>query len=351
MNEKLCRIMLAGHQVPGALECSYQTAFETLGCQVYTFDIVEAVDRYALLGYVGRLFNKFVPVEPWMQKANRELVLQTMDLKPDLILTFGQHPFRVGSLAQIRASTDAWLMHIWPDTLLNWNTHLSACISMYDCVATYSRTTVSLFQELGARRALWLPLAGDPSLHPRVVSAESGEQEYAADVTFIGGWRPEREELLSQLNDLDLKIWGPDWGRRCQGNKTIMSAWQGRAVYGVEFAQAIASSKISLNMIDPTNYPAANMRFFEIPMAGGLQISSPCPEMENEFRHGEHIFYYRQVDELSDLIRRLLADDRLRSQVATTAYEKVLAGHTYVHRARRILELYECQGQRKKGAL
>ena len=39
------------------------------------------------------------------------------------------------------------------------------------------------------------------------------------------------------------------------------------------------------------------MRFFEISTAGGLQVSSACPEMENEFRHAEHIFYYQRQDE------------------------------------------------------
>ena len=335
------RILLVGRESVGNLESSYHRAFEELGYQVFRFDIVAAIERYTRLGLAGRLFNRFVPVEPWVQKAHRELVLKTMGLRPDLVVTFGQYPFRVGSLALMRASTDAWLVHIWPDPLFNWDTHLTACISMYDCIATYSKTTVPIFQELGARCVLWVPLAGDPSLHPVVTCSESERQEFGADVAFIGGWRPEREAALSRLRDFDLKIWGPEWGRRCRGNRVIMRAWQGRPLYGVEFAKAVASTKISLNIIDPTNHPAANMRFFEIPMAGGMQVSSPCPEMEQEFRHGEQVFYYQQAGELPDLIRYLLADDELRARVAASAHQKVLAEHTYTHRARHILQLYE----------
>jgi spore maturation protein CgeB len=349
MNDKVYRVMLVGHFETGRLEWSYKSAFEALGCEVLSFDIVVAVERYVRLGLVGRLLNTFLSVEPWIQKAHRELALKAMNLKPDLVVTFGQYPLRVGSLALIRASTDASLVHIWPDPLFNWNTHLTACIPMYDCIATYSKATVSIFQELGAKCALWIPLAGDPSLHPVVTCTEPEKQEFSADVTFAGRWRPERETVLSQLSNFDLKIWGPDWGRRCKSNRAIMRAWQGRPIYGSEFAKAIASSKISLNIIDPTNYPAANMRFFEIPVAGGLQISSPCPEMDGEFRHGEHVFYYKQVDELPGLIRHLLADDKLRNQVATSAYQKALADHTYTHRARRIVQLYE-RHPRKGGA-
>lgn len=109
-------------------------------------------------------------------------------------------------------------------------------------------------------------------------------------MTFIGGWRPEREAVLAGLAGLDLKIWGPEWDRRCAGNAVVLKAWQGRPLVGTEFATAVAASKVNLNIIDPTNHPAANMRFFEIPVAGGLQVCSACPEMSGVFRDGEEIF-------------------------------------------------------------
>jgi spore maturation protein CgeB len=145
--------------------------------------------------------------------------------------------------------------------------------------------------------------------------------------------------MLEALTQFDLKIWGPDWGRRCKNNLGIMNVWQGRALRGSEFAKAVASSKINLNIIDPTNYPAANMRFFEIPCAGGMQVCSPCPEMEQEFKNGETIFYYRSVSELSDQIRSLLDNSELRERVKHAAHRKVMEKHTYLHRVKQILDL------------
>jgi spore maturation protein CgeB len=183
-------------------------------------------------------------------------------------------------------------------------------------------------------------LAGDPALHSAPREAAQNEQTYGADVTFVGGWRPEREAVLSQLTAFDVKIWGPDWGRRCKGKPAILKAWQGRPLYGAGFARAVAHCKVNLNVIDPTNYPAANMRFFEIPTAGGLQVASACPEMAHEFRHGKHLFYYSQSEDLPALIRSLLSDHTLRTTVATAAHKKVLQAHTYAHRAEQILALY-----------
>jgi spore maturation protein CgeB len=118
-----------------------------------------------------------------------------------------------------------------------------------------------------------------------------------------------------------------------------MGAWQGKCIFGKEFARVVVNSKINLNIIDSTNFPAANMRFFEIPCAGGFQVSSPCPEMEGKFKHGESIFYYRTPEELPDMIHSLLNNDPLRIQVAQKAHAMVLNEHTYKHRAQQILGL------------
>ncbi len=178
-------------------------------------------------------------------------------------------------------------------------------------------------------------------MHSPAECKDSDKARYSADVTFIGGWRPEREAILSTLGSFDLKIWGPDWGRRCHGNRSLLKHWQGRALYEAEFAKAVSNSGINLNIIDPLNFPAANMRFFEIPVAGGLQVSSACPEMKRDFIHGEHLFYYRDADDLTNVIATLMANPPLRRGVAKVGQAKVLASHTYADRVRSILQQFE----------
>lgn len=338
MIESNRKILLVGYFGPGALEYSYKSAFCDLGCDVSSFNIADSVQRNCRGGKAGRLFNRFVPVEPWIRKANREMVLEVLLFKPDVVVVFGQNPVQVGALAQIRAMLDVKIVYVWPDTLLNLSHTMVDILPMYDLIATYSRSTVPVFYELGAKRVEWIPLGADPHMH----TPPAGREGFMCDVSFIGQWRPERDavmaHILSTLSDIDVKIWGPDWNRR-SSNPAIRRAWQGRALYAGEFAQVVATSRISINTIDDTNYPAANMRFFEIPMAGGLQISSRCPEMEDEFKHGETVFYYHNLEEVRDLISSLLADGRARQRVAAKAHEKVLNAHTYMHRARRILEL------------
>jgi hypothetical protein len=339
MNQIANKIMLVGHFGVGTLAQSYRSAFQQLGYEVSCFDLGVSVEKNCRFGAVGRKFNFYVPVEAWIRKANREMVVKASDLTPALVIVVGTCPVSAGALAQIKASFEVTLVHIWPDTLVNLDSPLLECLPLYDLVCVYSHNAVGPVKKLGARRPVWTPLAGDPSMHgvPQCTASETAE--YGADLTFIGGWRPEREAVLSSLTRFDLKIWGPDWGRRCRNNPLVLKAWQGRALRGAEFAKAVASSKINLNIIDQTNYPAANMRFFEIPCAGGLQVCSPCPEMEHEFKHAETLFYYKDEDELSIQIRHLLDNSEVRERVKPAAYRKVMEKHTYFHRAKQILGL------------
>lgn len=329
--------MLVGEFPIGALECSYRSAFEALGWQVRSFDIVKAVNDHCRGGRFGRLFNTFVPVEPWIRKANRDLVLSAIEFRPQVIVSFGHYPIRVGALAQLRTSLTADLVHVWPDPLVNWSTDLTSCLPLYDLVATFSQATVPVFRELGANRVAWVPLAGDPTLHEIVPCTPEDVAKYTADVSFIGAWRPEREFVLSLLGGYSMRIWGPDWGRRTKDNPVVRKAWQGRAIYGSEFAKAVTCSKVSLNIIDATITQSPNMRFFEIPLAGGLQLVSRCSEMENEFHHGKQVFFFDRPEDIPDLLRRLLTDESMRSRVASAAHEAVLTKHTYGHRVAQIL--------------
>lgn len=334
---KARRILIVGNAHRGNLEASYEAAFRQLGCEVEVFSLARAVDGYARLGRAGRVFNRFVPVEAWVRKANRDLVMKAIEWQPGVVLIVGQHPVRLGAVAQLQTGTSVRVGLVWPDTLLNLEDNLVACLPVLDAVFTYSERSVASFRRLGAGTVEWVPLAGDPQLHTPATPSPVERAQYGADVTFIGGWRPEREAVLTGLTGLDLKIWGPEWDRRCAGNAVVLKAWQGRPLVGAEFATAVAASKVNLNIIDPTNHPAANMRFFEIPVAGGLQVCSACPEMSGVFRDGEQLFYYHDAGGLRALLQTLLAQEPRRRAVAAAGQALALGAHTYRHRAERIL--------------
>lgn len=331
------KILMVGHEDGVNLESSYSRAFQSLGHEVEIFALESHIQSYIRLGKVGRLIQRFNPIETWVRKGNRELVTFVLGGEVDLLVVIGSAPVHVGALAQIRAATSTYAAWIWPDTLVNLAEQSPATIPLYQTIFSYSSEAAKVFESMGAS-VIWLPLAGDPELHFPGDLNEDEIKKYKADITFIGGWRPEREAALSSLSNYDLKIWGPEWGRRCTTEK-VRSLWQGRALLGSDFAKAIAASRINLNIIDPINFPAANMRFFEILAAGGLQVSSTCPEMESVFVNGEHLFYYRSEKDLPAQIDQLLRDEELCRRVAKRGHELLMSAHTYTHRARAICDV------------
>jgi spore maturation protein CgeB len=333
----MLKVILVGSFSIGAFEHCYASAFRDNNCEVITFDISEAINKNCRLGKIGQLFNKFVPVEPWIRKANREMILKIKQSNPDILIVFGQNGVLTSALAELKTIDQISLVYVWQDAFLNMGNNQINSLRLYDLICSYSKNSITALQELGGKKVIWLPLGADAHL----LSGVKVREEFRCDIAFIGQWRPEREDvvsaLINQIPGISVKLWGPDWKRRSKDEK-IIKAWQGRSLYGKEFAQAIVSAKLNLNIIDVTNYPAANMRFFEIPCAGGLQISSVCPEMESEFKNGETTFYFKNHSELAEIVKSLLNDESTIDLVRRKANIKIMEGHTYKHRAQEILE-------------
>lgn len=332
------KVLLVGAFNSGALENAYYDGFIQNDCNVECFDIHETQNSFARFNNIGRIFNKFVPVEPWLRKANRLLVLKVRDYNPDLIIVFGQNRVLPGALAQIKSTSNAKLLFVWQDSMIFLNTNIICSLPLYDIVFTYSLSNIKSFKSLGANIVEWLPLAANPNYHYPVEPNASMK----CDLAFVGQWRPEREDaiqvLLDNIENINIKVWGLDWLRYSK-NKKIKSIWQGSSIYGEEFSKVICSATVNLNVIDDTNYPAANMRFFEIPSIGGCQISSICPEMSTVFQHKKDVLYYEDNKGLIDIMNAVLKNEIDIEFIKKSGHEKVLLSHTYKYRANQILKL------------
>lgn len=334
----MAKILVVGIISTWSIEKSYINSFKALGHQVDSFDIVQSEIRHTRLYKFGRLLNNFIPIEAWIRKSNKDLFVFVKKIQPDVIIVFGQSRISTGLIAQARISFPGIkFLFFWPDPMLNLTPNLINNLKLYDIVFSYSRDSISVFESLGAKNVKWLPFAGDIGLHGSPIF----KREYECDLSFIGMWRPEREEIIfkifQDLPMLNIKIWGPDW-ERSKYYKHLRKIHQKKDLRGSEFAAAIYSSKISLNIMDDTNYPASNMRFFEIPCSGGLQLSSYCPEMIDFFIDGESISYFKSPEDLPKIIENLLINQEHRAKILNKSKDLILNEHNYTKRALLILE-------------
>lgn len=322
-----------------ALESSYARALAQLGFEVHRWDPMEALYRNVRLDRLGRLFSTFVHVEPWLRKANLELLARVDELRPALVLVIATSGVRAGTLAQIRVRAPETLIYcVYPDSPHNLDNDRIHCLPFFDRVTVSSPAWASAFEHLGAERVHYLPFAADTALHTPAQVEQNAEGRH--DLAFVGTWRPEREALLEQLSDFDLVIWGGAyWKKRTQPGSRLRRAWAGRPAFGVEFAQVCANSRIMLNVMDAATWPGPNMRTFEHAACGAFTLVTRSPATLELFVEGETIASFETPEEARSKIRYYLEHEDLREKIAQASYRFVVEGdHTYLDRAKQLIE-------------
>lgn len=322
------------------LESSYSSSAKALGYEVLSFDPDQEIKKHIKLGKMGRMIYDFLNVEVWARKMNRELIVKVKRETPDVLLVTGGSKIFYGTLSTIKVILPSCkLVWIWPDTPMNLNSNVLDCSRLFDVSATYSKSTLPVYKTLGFNNVHWIPLAGDLFMHLNEVNQDD---VFKCDISFVGMWRPEREKYLKIINDnfghLNIEIYGNYWERNCQ-DKQLLKKWKGSGFYAKALSDHFKTCRININIIDDTNYPAANMRFFEIPTSGGLQVCSSCPEFEEEFVDKRDVVYFNNEGELIEKIKWILEHSDEAHEIRMSAQSKIKETHNYTKRLQNIIQL------------
>ncbi len=334
------KIFIAGESGNNCLEMSYLKAFREEGYEVELFDTTLAIKKYARPFGYGYTLHKFFPVESWVKKANKDLTEAVKTFEPDLFIAFSGAQILPGSFAYIRSLLATRLYWYWADPLPNLSRYVYLSVPLTDGIFTYSESSVKAFRAMGMKNAWWLPFAADADAHFIKAAAR---HSYAYDVSFIGSWRPEREHALRVIYEnfpgLRFRVAGPYW-HRCTF-APIRRIASTKPVYGKEFSEIVQQSYLSLNVNDKSNYPAVNMRFFEILTAGGLELCSAGPEMEQVFRNREHLLYFSNDSQLIETVRFALENTDSMEAVKIAGQALLRKDHLYLNRVKKMVSVLD----------
>jgi hypothetical protein len=219
-----------------------------------------------------------------------------------------------------------------------FNYYYGADPGEYDLVVSNSEGGLGRLRELGARRAEAVFWGADPDLfRPLPVEKE-------IDVFFYGYGDKFRREWVERLvgepsrrlPDVEFALGGRDY-RGDTGRARMV----GDVVFNV-FARAISAARINLNITRRSHAEvplSSTCRPFELAAAGAAIVSNPHDGIEQWFEPGQEIVVVGDAEEAVAAYRGLLADPAAAEAMGRRARERVLDEHTYVHRARRLLEL------------
>ncbi len=209
---------------------------------------------------------------------------------------------------------------------------------------TYFRDELRLF---GFDNVVFLPHCYDPGFYEMPIP-DPELAPYAADVTFIGGHYGYRERFFSRLTDdcVRFRIWGPRWDQaRDPWIRERVGA--SRGVYGEEKLKIARAGKIFLSLINGGNsVRCPDDKPVIYAGAGAFVMTNHKPDMELVFTPGEEIVTFRSREELQALIRRYLADEEARREIARRGQARARQDHTAAVRFQQILAILKERGLR-----
>ena len=247
---------------------------------------------------------------------------------------------------------------------------------LFDLVWLTSRETRPHFETLGCA-TLFQPYAANPFL-PRC------EQERVSGVGFVGTPYGSRANMIASLTSAEIDVYchylksetaspaacAPQPGGRAQMAQTVWNLArfaQGRRIllgaaknkllrtalpenaflhaehvvppetlYQVYPRYALTLSSTAARNTGVLRRPLdiVNLRSFEIPMSGGVQICRYTEELAGYFEAGEEILFYRDDAELAALATEWLSDRRSadRARIRAAARERAARDHTWYRR-------------------
>lgn len=336
------KILIVGSKFKYSLAQSYKRAFDSLSCKTHIFDIREAYEDLNLVNKIThRLFWK------WLGGlVQNHLINVIKKHQPDFILVFKGWLIKPKTLNKIKNKfPEIKLFNFNPDNPFNtWhhgnsNVWIRKSIPLYDSYFIWGEFLISKLYKSGAQNVHYLPFGYEKEIHRPVDVSNRDQDYYGSDLSFIGSWDRERESILSNLVDFDLKIWGNDWNK---ASKKVRYRWQKKAVYGEEFSKVVNASKINLNLIRRQNESSHNMRTFEIPACKGFMLSTRTKEQSEFFQEEKEVDYFSDLKELKNKINYYIKNSDVAEKVAESGHETLLKqGYRYKDRAEEILEIFK----------
>jgi spore maturation protein CgeB len=215
-----------------------------------------------------------------------------------------------------------------PEILLLGRATQRVFTTYYDGVAEYHAA--------GIAEAHWLPQGMDPLIDAPV---DDWPDAYDCDASFIGsGPFPHRWPVLKEVAKVcQLQVRGPGWERAPQEIPVA-----GGEIRGEAFAAATCAARISLGAsFSPeqaqARYSASN-RMWKVLGCGGFYLGEYVEGIEMFAKEGEECSWYRGPEEAAAKVRHWLDHPEERRRIAAKGRVHALAGHTYAHRVRRLLE-------------
>jgi spore maturation protein CgeB len=217
----------------------------------------------------------------------------------------------------------------FPDTCVDLKKY-SVIALFFDYVFISQKWLVEKLRRVN-KNTFYLPFACDPD-RLKGISVEG--KKY--DVAFLGSLYNDRKEILTKLvKHFKMNNYTTD------SNKLSLK----------DITRLHLESKIVFNKL-PIGYGDYNLRVFDVLCCGSLLLTDEPQEHDNPlFRNKEHLITYTPKDNITDIVRYYLTNNKEREEISERGRKLVLEKHTYNHRVQTIFEIIKANNFRMEAPL
>jgi len=302
------KILIVGSNKSWAIERFFIRYLKELGAEVHLYAAPDLIfDRHTKNIFFKILFKTkistgYVAVNKGLMKTAEKLqpdviwVFKGMEIFPSTLRTLGQrfklanynpdHPFIIASKG-------------------GGNQNVRNSVGLYDLHFCYSLQLKHQIEQEFKIPAVFLPFGFDLSMAD--YQEAIGEPEILR-VCFLGNPDGIREKCIAFIaeNGFEIDVYGHGWDKTALQNKSNVR--MDHAIYGLAFWKKLRAYRVQLNIFREHNAGSHNMRSFEIPAVGGIQLAPYSEEQSAFFETGKEIFFYKSDEEMIRRIKELLAE-------------------------------------------
>lgn len=269
----------------------------------------------------------------WRQRHRQQLQAAMRPARWDILLSI-QGTLDRQTVTQLRRQSPRLRVIYW------WGDILTAQAQARIHEAAGFADTL-LVSYLGSYRALkpayqdklvYFPFGVSPEFHTTGTLSARDRKRFTADVAFVGTYYPERCALIRYLDtqlDSPVSVWGRGW-RKCRGisHHGALSLADSLKVYHC--------SRISLNLHHVDTPDGFNMKYYEIPAAGGFQICDWQPLMDSTAPDRRPVAC-RSLPEFAAQVHHYLVHEQQRRHISATLSQAVFSTADYQDRLEQLL--------------
>lgn len=337
------KILILGAKKPHNIEYHY-SKYINLDSNI-TCEIYPSYDFFAEL-LTKSIFNKVVNrinVNWLLSKINKDILIQVKQFQPDIVWVFKGMEILSETILDIKKG-GAKVVNYNPDHpflfsgIGSGNKNVTNSFSLFDYHITYNTSLKEKIEQDYGIPTFILPFGYE--LKSELYQSVSKLDE-VNKVCFIGNPDTTRIKFISYLleNNISLTVFGHGWDSKLTGfrNCEIFDA-----VYHEKMWENMHRYRVQLNIFREHNMGSHNMRTFEIPAIGGIQLAPDTLEHRAFFEPENEIFLYQDLKECLLQIKKILAlsPNQAASLRLASRARSINSNYSYEERAKSVANFF-----------